>query len=266
MRFSRFVVLGDSQSEGLNDFDAAGVPRGWADHLAERLAATTSPGLVYANLAVRRCRAAHVRNEQLPAALALEPDLATVAVGMNDVLRHDFDLAATVADIEFTVASLREIGCTVAMMTFPDIGLMIPLLSRLRAREMPLNAAIRDIAARYGAPMLDIYPMPVSGDPMMWSHDRIHGSTEGHRRIGEGMADLLGVPDVDPGWSVPTSGTPAGVRSLVRDMRWMGTFVSPWLVRQFRRTRAAENAEAARAKRPELLAVETELSVPERQD
>jgi lysophospholipase L1-like esterase len=249
--YRRFVALGDSQTEGLNDLDEAGVPRGWADNLALRLASTTSPGLTYANLAVRRVRAAHVREVQLPAALALEPDLATVAVGMNDVLRHDFDLAAVLADIEHTVATLRATGCTVAMMTFPDIGAMIPMLRRLRRREEALNDGVRVIAARYDAPLLDIYPLAICGDPTMWSHDRIHGSADGHRRIGEAMAELLGVPGVDPDWSLPARPTPAGVRALTRDLWWAGSFVSPWLVGQFRRTRT--KAEAARAKRPELL-------------
>lgn len=251
--YLRFVALGDSQTEGLNDFDEAGVPRGWADHLAGRLAATTSPGLTYANLAVRRCRAAHVREVQLPAALALEPDLVVVAVGMNDVLRHNFDLDAVLGDIETTVATLDATGCVVALMTFPDIGAMIPLLRRLRAREEPLNAGIRAIAARYAAPLLDVYPLAVCGDPTMWSHDRIHGSADGHRRIGEAMAELLGVPDADPDWGLPVLPAPAGVRALARDLWWAGSFVSPWLVGQFRRTRA--HAEAARAKRPELLPV-----------
>ena len=262
MTYRRFVALGDSQTEGLNDLDDAGVPRGWADNLALRLAATTSPELGYANLAVRRVRAAHVREVQLPAALALEPDLATVAVGMNDVLRHDFDLNGVLADIEQTVGALRATGCTVAMMTFPDIGAMIPMLRRLRRREEALNAGVRAIAARYDAPLLDIYPLAICGDPTMWSHDRIHGSADGHRRIGEAMAELLGVPDVDPGWSAPARSTPAGVRALARDLWWAGSFVSPWLIGQFRRTQV--KAEPLQPKRPELLPV-IALSAAERQ-
>src|SRR6266498_5588272 len=100
--YRRFVALGDSQTEGLNDLDENGVLRGWADRLAHALHATTSPDLTYANLAVRGARAAHVVEQQLPVALALEPDLATVAVGMNDVLRHDFDVDRTVDQVEET--------------------------------------------------------------------------------------------------------------------------------------------------------------------
>ena len=50
--FERYVALGDSSTEGLDDPDGAGGFRGWADRLAEHVAAA-HPGLCYANLAVR---------------------------------------------------------------------------------------------------------------------------------------------------------------------------------------------------------------------
>ena len=61
--FSRFVAIGDSQSEGLNDGDDARGYRGWADRLAERLA-EIDPGVQYANLAIRGRLARQVREEQ----------------------------------------------------------------------------------------------------------------------------------------------------------------------------------------------------------
>ncbi|MGN6783130.1 MAG: SGNH/GDSL hydrolase family protein [Marmoricola sp.] len=232
--FRRYVALGDSQTEGLDDRYPDGTPRGWADRLAESLEATTSPDLQYANLAVRGCRARHVRVQQLPAALAMEPDLATVAVGMNDVLRHDFDLESCVRDVEETVAALRATGCTVLTMSFPDIALMLPLMSWLRPREVALDRRLRAIAAQYDVPLLDLFPLSMCGDPALWSHDRIHGSSEGHRRIAAGMAALAGVPGIDPGWSSPRPGhSGAGtVRSVARDLWWATTFMAPWLWRQ----------------------------------
>ena len=51
MAFLRYVAIGDSTTEGLEDPypDGSGY-RGWADRLAERMA-QASPGLLYANLA-----------------------------------------------------------------------------------------------------------------------------------------------------------------------------------------------------------------------
>lgn len=84
--YSRYVALGDSQTEGLGDGDDATGLRGFADRLAEHLA-HGNPGLSYANLAVRGRLATQVHSEQLAPALALRPDLATVVAGVNDLLR-----------------------------------------------------------------------------------------------------------------------------------------------------------------------------------
>jgi lysophospholipase L1-like esterase len=254
--YSRYVALGDSQTEGLNDRDDAGRLLGWADRFARRLAATTSPGLRYANLAVRGCRARHVRQEQLPAALALAPDLATVVVGMNDVLRHDFDLDRTVDDVEATIAALRDTGCTVATMTFPDIARMLPVMGWLRPREVRLNERIVDLAARYDLPLLDVFPLEMCGDPRMWSHDRIHGSSDGHRRIAEGMAELFGLPGSDSTWASPPTAPAGGLigaaDTIRRDAWWATTFMVPWLARQVLR----RGAGTLEAKRPDLTAVD----------
>ena len=88
MTYRRFVALGDSTTEGLMDLNPDGTIRGWADRLAERLA-DDEPDLRYANLAVRGKLARQVRDEQLEAALALQPDLASVLSGLNDMLRRD---------------------------------------------------------------------------------------------------------------------------------------------------------------------------------
>lgn len=58
--FARYVALGDSSTEGIDDPDGAGGYRGWSQRLAERIAATQG-GLHYANLAVRGLTTAQVR-------------------------------------------------------------------------------------------------------------------------------------------------------------------------------------------------------------
>ena len=78
--YLRYVALGDSQTEGLGDGDDTVGLRGFADRLAEHLAAV-NPGLRYANLAVRGRVADQVRAEQLGPALALHPALAAVVAG-----------------------------------------------------------------------------------------------------------------------------------------------------------------------------------------
>ena len=71
------VALADSFSEGVGDpWPDGRTCRGWADRLAEILAAQT-PGLRYANLAIRGKTLAEVLGDQVPAAVAMRPDLVT---------------------------------------------------------------------------------------------------------------------------------------------------------------------------------------------
>jgi lysophospholipase L1-like esterase len=70
-RFDRYVALGDSTAEGLDDPDGQGGYRGWADRLAERIAHHQG-GLLYANLALRGRQTREVRGEQLEKALAMK--------------------------------------------------------------------------------------------------------------------------------------------------------------------------------------------------
>ncbi len=251
-QYRRFVALGDSQTEGLNDGDDRVGVRGWADRFAETLARTTSPELTYANLAVRGCRARHVAEVQLPAALALEPDLASVVVGMNDLLRHDFDMNETVADVERTFAALRATGCRVVTTSFPDVARMLPVMSWLRPREERLNGLLAEAAARHDVDVLDLFGLDLCADPAMWSHDRIHGSTLGHIRIAAGMAELFGLPGSDHTWAEATPVNRSRFHDVRRDAWWVATFVVPFLTRQLR---GRGPASTHTAKRPELLPV-----------
>jgi lysophospholipase L1-like esterase len=249
-QYRRFVALGDSQTEGCNDLGSDGRWRGWADRFAERLAATTSPDLTYANLAVGGCRARHVLEVQLPAALELEPDLASVVVGMNDLLRHDFDIHATVDQIERTFAALRATGCRVITMTFPDVALMLPVMGWLRPREAELNELIAAAAARHGVDVLDLFSLGLSADPGMWSHDRIHGSALGHQRIAAGACELLDLPGSDHSWVEPAGVIPGRLDSYRRDAWWVASFVGPFLLKQVR-----GRGQGPGPKRPALLPV-----------
>src|SRR3954447_8736645 len=124
--YKRYVALGDSQTEGLGDGDDTVGLRGFADRLAEHLAAV-NPGLRYANLAVRGRTAGQVRTEQLGPALDLRPDLATVVAGVNDLLRPRVDVAEVAGQLEEMFAALTAAGAQVATLTIPDVGKIAPL-------------------------------------------------------------------------------------------------------------------------------------------
>lgn len=83
-----YVALGDSAAQGVG---ASGPDRGYVGLLAGRLREATGRPVEVVNLSVSGARMADVVEYQLPRLQELEPDLVTVAVGGNDVLRYDRD-------------------------------------------------------------------------------------------------------------------------------------------------------------------------------
>jgi lysophospholipase L1-like esterase len=247
MGYRRFVALGDSTTEGLVDVYPDGRFRGWADRLAERLAAV-EPDLRYANLAVRGKRAAQVRADQLAPALALRPDLASVLAGLNDLLRQQCDVAAVAGEIEAMTVALRAAGADVLLFTLPDPVKVNPLARAAAARLRALNALVRDVAARHGAFVVDLDRTPVASDPRLWALDRLHANPEGHRRIAAAAAHALGLPDSDESWRVDFP-DPFARRSAAAHALWAGRYFTPWLIR---RLRGRSSGDGRVAKRPQL--------------
>ena len=222
MSYRRFVALGDSTTEGLVDPhpDGRGF-RGWADRLAETLV-RLEPDLRYANLAVRGKLARQVHAEQLDAALALQPDLASLLSGLNDMLRRNVDVGAVAGELDFMVGALRDAGADVLMFTLPDPVPINPL-ARAATHLVRLNAEIHAIAAARGAFLVDLAAHPVSSDRRLWNQDRLHANSEGHRRITLAAAHALGLPDADASWTDvftdPLGRRPAArARDLVRPL------------------------------------------------
>ena len=69
MAFQRFIVCGDSYSEGMTDEVVDGKYRGWADRVADVMA-DAHADFTYMNLAVRGKLIGQVVEDQVPTALA----------------------------------------------------------------------------------------------------------------------------------------------------------------------------------------------------
>lgn len=250
----RFVALGDSTTEGLEDPypDGSGY-RGWADRLAERLA-MLDPDVRYANLAVRGRKLGQIRSQQLAPALALEPDLASVIGGINDVLRPKADLDALVADMDAMVRALTGSGASVLMLTYPDVGEIMAVARRVSPRLRAYNAHLRTIAARHGARLMDIERGGAT-DARLFHPDRLHANGEGHERIALAAAEALELPGASGAWREPLSPASAASRlqALRADARWAGAHLAPWVSR---RLRGVSSGDGVPPKRPELAPVE----------
>jgi lysophospholipase L1-like esterase len=246
----RYVAIGDSTTEGLEDPDGQGGYRGWANRLAEHLSQAHGP-IEYANLAVRGRQAREVKHEQLGRALAMKPDVATVVAGVNDLLRARFVLDEVAGEVEEMISALRRSGAEVLTFTMPDMGQVNPLTRLIRPRLEGLNERLRRTCVRHGARLLDLAARgDVAGDPRLWHDDRLHANSLGHERIGLGLAATLGL-SVDGSWSaaLPPRAPPSVPERLARELRWSREFLLPWVVRHARGTSSGDGRVA---KRPTL--------------
>ena len=250
-----FIALGDSFTEGLADARQEGGYRGWADRLAEHLAAR-HPGLRYANLAVRGKLLGEVVSEQLPVAAAMAPGLVSIAAGGNDLLRPGGDPDRLADVFEAAVAELREAGSEVLLFTGFDPR-TFPILRWIRGRVAIYNMHLRAIADRYGCALVDLWSMPVLCDRRAWSDDRLHLTAEGHRRVALRACEAIGVPP-DGDWREPLpmlggALSPAMTGWLAArqlDARWARRYAAPWVRR---RIRGVSSGDGLQPKRAELL-------------
>jgi lysophospholipase L1-like esterase len=271
---SSYVAIGDSFTEGLHDPGPGGGYRGWADRVAGALSAQR-PGFRYANLAIRGKLVSEVVAEQLPRAVELAPDLVSLAAGGNDIL-HGSDVDAIAAEFEPAVAKLQAAGCRVLIFTGFDPR-MFPVIRLLRGRIAAYNMHLRGIADDYGCDLVDLWSMRVLKDKRAWSPDRLHLTTEGHRRVALRACEVLGVP-VAEDWRAPlppesrsSAGRAPGpangawgraqwraqwgtqwLAARREDARWAREYAAPWARRRFGGTSSGDGLPP---KRPDLLPV-----------
>jgi lysophospholipase L1-like esterase len=249
-----FVALGDSFTEGLDDprADHAGY-LGWADRFAEMLAAQ-QPGLRYANLAVRGKMLGEVAGEQVPRAIAMAPDLVSLAAGGNDLLRPRGDPDALAEAFDDAVRALLITGCQV--LVFTGFDPRFPVVRLIRGKVAAYNMHLRAIADRHQCHLVDLWSMMVLHDPGAWSADRLHLTPDAHRRVALHACEVLGVPaaaDWREPWpaaaGIASSPARAWLAARRTDLRWARVHAAPWVAR---RVRGVSSGDGIGPKRPEL--------------
>ena len=226
-RWQRFVAMGDSLTEGLCDPAPDGALRGWADRLALLLSARG--GIHYANLAVRSRRVRDVHGEQLARARELQPDLVSILIGANDLVKSHVDVRALAAQVEETVRVLREDGADVLLVTpfLPDRRAARLFAARFAAFACHLSG----IAERHGAILLDTDLHPALAARPNWGEDLVHLGSRGHRFLAYSAGDLLGVPHAE---------TLGALDQVLHDVdattkaEWWREHALPWVWRRMR--------------------------------
>ncbi len=216
--WASYVAIGDSFTEGLRDPRGEDTEnlRGWADRLAttmsRRRIEAGEPALRYANLAIRGRRLNRIMSEQLPPALAMQPDLISIVGGGIDVLRLGADPDRLAEMLEEAVVRARAAGCDVLLATCMDTRSGGPLLGSIRPRMALYSAHIFAIARRHGCYVMDQWGLSALQDLRMWSQDRIHLSAEGHHRLSQSALVGLGLEPDDPDWQGPSPRSRGGHR------------------------------------------------------
>jgi lysophospholipase L1-like esterase len=245
MTWRSYVALGDSLTEGLQDYDARGNPIGWADRFAQHLADRAGEPIRYANLAIRGRLLQPILDEQVEPALALAPDLVSIWGGGNDMLRPDADPDEMATSVEEAVVKFRAAGTDVL------IGLGVdsrdsPVIRLTRNRTAIYNIHLVGIAARHGAHILDAWNMRSLRDWRMWHDDRIHLNALGHARVAQAALVAVGLEPDSPDWDAPLPARPRMNRREELDWNvvWAREHLTPWLMRRVRRTSSGAGRSA----------------------
>ncbi|WP_329215439.1 SGNH/GDSL hydrolase family protein [Streptomyces sp. NBC_01485] len=255
MRRVRFVALGDSLTEGVGDPVGEGW-RGWAALLADGIAGEAERGeeaagaegaegieggegpvaaVEFSNLAVSGAQTRDVLERQLPAGLALRPDVVSVVVGVNDTLRCTFDIHAVAARLDTVYGAFAEQGAVLLTACLPDpggtLGLPGALARPLARRQRAVNTVVHALSERYGAVHLHASEGAWLTDRAMWSADRLHPGERGHRQLAVRFHALLAeaglatgpAPSPEPEFPAPTTSA---------SLWWLATAGTGWIARR----------------------------------
>ena len=236
--YTRFIALGDSFTEGMQDYDVDGQYRGWADRVAEALA-SQRPGFTYLNLAVRGKLVGQVIEDQVPVALRWIEGAQTLVsfhAGANDLLRPSYDPNVVLPKYQKAVRQLSETGCQLMLFTAIErVAKSGKMQDLWQQRFSAFNKVVRDMAQEVGAIVVEATADPDIGSRRFLDKDRLHLNPAGHHRVAQGVLQIIGGP-YDPNWRSDLPALPR--RSLLAkifdDLRWFITFLIPWMSRRIR--------------------------------
>jgi len=175
--------------------------------------------------------------DQAALAIARLPQLATLLVGGNDVLRGDFSAQEVASHVERTVAGLREVGADVAVVLLHDPRLTLPgprvVKEVLGERAASVNAAVRGrVVGERRVVLVDPQRSDFTASRPAWSIDRLHPSAAGHRALAAMALDALAAL----GWSArhpigpPSDPQPSGWQRAW----WLTRYGTPWFAKRSR--------------------------------
>jgi lysophospholipase L1-like esterase len=194
-----YVALGDSTGSGVGARDG-----GYVARLFKRVRAAR-PESTLTNLCVSGATTEDVIREQLDRAIAANPSLITLGIGINDI-GHGVSPEAFAENYETIVARLASgADAPVIITNIPDTSTAPRIPEAMRAeinrRIILFNEKIYEIGTRHGATVFDVYSMTheeLPDHPEYFSADGFHPSDEGYEVWAQTMwptlARVIGAP------------------------------------------------------------------------
>jgi lysophospholipase L1-like esterase len=235
-------------TEGMSDEIIDGNYRGWADRVAEVMAANWDD-FTYANLAIRGKLVGQVVTEQIPLALPHiegKSTLVSFHAGANDVIRPKYDKSLAIGTYNEGVAKLTQSGATVMLFcVLEDSGAETRAAKVWKERFAEFNENVRQIAAESGALLFDPNNDDFWRDPRFIHEDRLHLNSEGHRRVAQAVLSRLELPhDGDWRMKLPPAEPISPLEKLQIDLNWFWKYAIPWLGRRIRRRSSGDGRSA----------------------
>jgi lysophospholipase L1-like esterase len=182
----RVALLGDSSAAGYGVESVEETP---GAHLASGLAEAADRKVHLCSLAFVGAQSRHLA-QQIDLALPMQPDVAVILVGANDVT-HKVRPSESVRLLEQGVRRLREAGAQVVVGTCPDLGTVEPIAPPLRqvARAWSRRLAAAQSIAVVEAGGRSVSLGSIAGPEfeatpaLLFGPDRFHPSAVGYARL-----------------------------------------------------------------------------------
>ncbi len=219
-----YVAVGASETVGVGADDPEA--EAWTSVLHRR---GLTRGATFVNVGVSGSTVQAALTAQVPGAVAEEPDLVTVWLNVNDLVRfvpverYETDLGTLVRNLrrggetEVAIANtppIEDLPIVRACLPNPPAGsrcrlpLSLPGPDPVVALVTQYNQAIARVAEREGAVLVDLHAAGVAartagGLDELVSADGFHPSTEGHAAVAEAFRTALQADDRTSGFVSP---------------------------------------------------------------
>ena len=195
-----YVALGDSTGAGVGARNGGYVARLFT-RLEER-----RPESKLSNLCVSGSTTADVVRNQLERGVALNPDLVTIGIGINDI-GHGLTLEQFSKNFDQILSTLKDkTHATIVVTNLPDISSAPRIPNSMRSQYQrqidEFCKRLEEIASKYGVTIFDIYTITkkeLPSHPEYFSADGFHPSDEGYElwatQMWPTLAQAIGVPE-----------------------------------------------------------------------